>query len=176
MLNQQELDFSKLSTTKLQTIKTETKMRGQSIYLLVMLVLGGWVLSSPANAASTSRLTVEVDGLRDQSGTVCFSLFSNEQGFPNGSDRAVASRCVQAGQSSVAATFDQLAPGRYAVAVIHDANEDGRLNAGFLGIPQEGFGFSRNPRIGVGAPSFRDTAFSVAGENIQIQIDLKYLL
>lgn len=132
------------------------------------------MMTSTANAAPNSLLTVEIGGLRNQNGTLCLSLFSSEQGFPNQSDQAPASRCIQAGETS--ATFDQLAPGRYAVAVFHDANKDGKLNTGFLGIPKEGFGFSRNPRIATRAPSFRDTAFLVSGESTKIQINLKYLL
>jgi uncharacterized protein (DUF2141 family) len=62
------------------------------------------------------------------------------------------------------------------IAVIHDSNNDGKLNTGFLGIPKEGFGFSQNPRIGTRAPRFRDTAFLISGESTKIQIALKYLL
>lgn len=133
------------------------------------------MMSSSANAALNSRLTVEINGLKNQKGTLCFSLFSNGQGFPSQSERAFASRCVAAKEASISATFEQLAPGNYAVAVIHDANDDGKLNTGFFGIPTEGFGFSRNPKIGMGAPSFQDTAILVAGEST-IQIDLNYLL
>ncbi|WP_242044933.1 DUF2141 domain-containing protein [Anabaena azotica] len=132
-------------------------------------------MSSSANVALNSRLTVEIKGLKNQKGSLRLSLFSNEQGFPHRSDRAVAYRCVEAKEAPVSVTFDQLAPGRYAVAVIHDANNDGKLNTGILGIPKEGFGFSRNPRIGIGAPSFQDTAISVMGEST-IQIKLNYLL
>ncbi len=132
-------------------------------------------MSKSANVALNTSLTVEVNGLRNQQGSLRLSLFSSEQGFPNRSDRAVAFRCVEAKAESVSVTFDQLPPGRYAVAVIHDANNDGKLNTGFLGIPKEGFGFSRNPRIGIGAPSFHDTAISVTGEST-IQIKLNYLL
>jgi len=132
-------------------------------------------MSSSANAALNSSLTVEINGLKNQKGTLCFSLFSNGQGFPSQSERAIASRCMAAKEASISATFEQLAPGNYAVAVIHDANDDGKLNTGFLGIPKEGFGFSRNPKIGMGAPSFQDTAILVAGEST-IQIDLNYLL
>jgi uncharacterized protein (DUF2141 family) len=133
------------------------------------------MLPPSANAASDGRLTIEVDGLRNQKGSICFSLFSNEQGFPKRSDRAIATRCVKA-TASVSTTFDQLAPGTYAVAMIHDANDDGKLNTGFLGIPKEGFGFSRNPRIGTSAPSFQDAAILIGRGSTKIQINLKYLL
>ncbi len=73
------------------------RMPRQSACLLLMLMLGGWIMSSTASAASNSRLTVSVNGLRNQKGAVCFSLFSNAQGFPRQNDRAIASRCVSAG-------------------------------------------------------------------------------
>jgi uncharacterized protein (DUF2141 family) len=146
-----------------------------SISLLLLSTLGGLLMSSSTNAVSTSSLAVAVNGLRNQKGSICFALFAGEQGFPNRSDQAIAARCVPA-QTTVTTTFNQLAPGRYAVAIFHDANGDGKLNTGFLGIPKEGFGFSRNPKIGTSAPSFQDTAVAVAGVNTQIQINLKYLL
>ena len=152
----------------------EKRMRRQSVWLLIASVLGGQFMTLPANTASNSRFTVDISGLRNQNGRLCLSLFSSEQGFPSQSERAIASRCIQAKEAS--ATFNQLPPGRYAVAVIHDSNNDGKLNTGFLGIPKEGFGFSRNPRIGTRVPSFRDTAFLVSRESIKIQIALRYLL
>jgi uncharacterized protein (DUF2141 family) len=149
-------------------------MKKYSFYLLFVSVLGGLLITLAATAASSSRLTVEVSGLRNEEGMVCLSLFSNEEGFPSSSDRAVFSRCIEAGEAS-SVTFDQLASGRYSVAVIHDANQDDKLNTGFLGIPTEGFGFSRNPRIGTSAPSFSDTAILVSGESTIIKINLKYI-
>jgi uncharacterized protein (DUF2141 family) len=150
-------------------------MKIQLLSTLLLCMLGELLMSTMTIAASNSRLVVAVNGLKNQKGVVCFSLFASEQGFPNRSDQAIASSCIPAQEASISTTFDQLAPGRYAVAVIHDANADGKLNTGFLGIPKEGFGFSRNPRIGTGAPSFNSSAVLVSGQNTQIQIDLKYL-
>lgn len=133
-------------------------------------------MSSSTNTIANGCLTVEINGLRNQKGMVCLSLFSGEQGFPNESDRAIASRFVEAKEDSVLAIFDQLSPGEYAVAVIHDDNEDGKLNTGIFGIPKEGFGFSRNPKIGMRAPKFEETAVQVSGDDTKIQIDMKYLM
>lgn len=69
-----------------------------------------------------------------------------------------------------------LRAGSYAIAVIHDANNDGTLNRNLLGIPTEGFKFSRNPTILMGSPRFVDSAFLVAGSITNIQIQLQYLL
>ncbi|NJN30861.1 MAG: DUF2141 domain-containing protein [Synechococcales cyanobacterium RM1_1_8] len=70
--------------------------------------------------------------------------------------------------------FDNLEPGTYAVAAFHDANGDGLLNRGLMGIPREGFGFSNNPKILVGAPSFKKAAIALTQTQLAIQIQLKY--
>lgn len=149
-------------------------MRPLSVQALLLAIVGNLAIALHINAASSSTLSVTVDGLRDQRGQVCFSLFSTKQGFPSSSDRALESRCIKAGDTPLAVTFSNLSAGSYAVALIHDANTDGTLNRGFLGIPKEGFGFSRNPRIRTGPPSFEDAAVSVSGTTTNIQIQLKY--
>lgn len=145
-------------------------------HVLVLSVVGNLVIASHTNATSNQSLTVTVGKLRNQRGQVCLSLFSDGQGFPSSSDRAIEVRCVSAGDAPVAVTFNNLSAGSYAVAVIHDANKDGTLNSGFLGIPKEGIGFSRNPRIRTGPPKFRDAAILVVGQSTNIQIQLKYFL
>lgn len=44
-----------------------------------------------------------------------------------------------------------------------------------LFLPREGFGFSRNPAIGMGAPKFKSASFPVSGEGAQM-IKMKYML
>jgi uncharacterized protein (DUF2141 family) len=44
-----------------------------------------------------------------------------------------------------------------------------------MGIPREGFGFSRNPRIRMGAPSFDECRFTVGAEPARQAITMKYL-
>lgn len=133
------------------------------------------VFSTTGAVAANPKISVRIANLRNQTGRICLTLFDGAQGFPNQSDRAVASRCVNAEEATSGITFDNLAPGDYAIAVIHDENQDGKLNTGLFGIPTEGFGFSRNPKVRMGAPRFKDTAFPLSGPSTQIQIDLKYI-
>lgn len=66
------------------------------------------------------------------------------------------------------------APGRYALLVVHDENGNGKLDT-LLGVPREGFGFSRNPGIRVGPPPYGAVQFEIAGHSRQA-VKLKYLL
>ena len=70
-------------------------------------------------------------------------------------------------------SFSHVAPGSYAIAAFHDENNNGRLDT-FMGIPREGFGFSRNPPVRTRAPRFLECDFEVS-TNISTAIAIKYL-
>ena len=69
--------------------------------------------------------------------------------------------------------FEKVPPGTYAISVFHDANENGKLDSNFAGIPKEGFGFSNNAMGMFGPPSFGEAKFAFEGEK-KIEITLKY--
>ena len=68
-----------------------------------------------------------------------------------------------------------LVPGNYAVSVIHDENGNRELDTNLIGIPTEGIGFSHNPRVTFGPPSFANASFDAASEATQT-IRIKYFL
>ena len=70
--------------------------------------------------------------------------------------------------------FAQLHPGRYAVIVIHDENDNGRLDENIIGVPTEGYGFSNDARGFLSAPSFDAAAVTIDGEDRNVVISLQY--
>ncbi len=119
-----------------------------------LLLLGA---APPPEAVS---LTVSLTGLRSHAGLVRICVSHQERPFPGcrGNDDGLLS-IVPATQAE--AVVSGLQPGRYAVAVIHDENGNGKLDTNALGMPVEGFGFSNNPRIGFGPPSYASAALSI---------------
>lgn len=71
--------------------------------------------------------------------------------------------------------FEGLPYGHYAIAVIHDANNNAKLDT-LLGIPREGFGFSRNPAINFGPPRFKAAEFVLESEGQTQSITMRYFL
>lgn len=140
----------------------------------LLLVVMGLTYSSTARASLNGNLSVEIAGLKNNQGQVCASIFASSQGFPNNRDRVIQRQCTKITETPVKVSFNNLKAGNYAVAVIHDRNNDLTLNRNILGMPTEGFGFSRNPEIRTSAPKFGDAAFLIAGPNTNIQIQLKY--
>ncbi len=150
-------------------------VRGLRVSVLLLAVLGNLAWSFSAKAGYNGKLTVEIDGLKNKEGEVCASIYNSSQGFPNQRDRVLQKQCVAITDTPLLMTFENLKAGNYAVAVIHDRNSDRTLNRNSLGIPTEGFGFSRNPEIKTSAPKFSEAVFLVAGPNTNIQVQLKYL-
>ncbi len=66
-------------------------------------------------------------------------------------------------------------PGTYAVSLVHDENANGKLDTKAM-IPGEGFGFSRNPMILFGPPSFGGAKFTLDANGGAQAIKMKYML
>jgi uncharacterized protein (DUF2141 family) len=151
-------------------------MKWLQVSVMAACAIGSMVFVPSAKGIANGNLTVAVNGLKNQKGQVCLTVFSSSRGFPFSSDRAVAVQCVKPTGNRSTATFRNLKAGNYAVAVIHDINNDKVVNTNGIGIPTEGFGFSRNPRILTGAPKFGDASVLVAGADTEIEVKLQYLL
>ncbi|TPG14181.1 DUF2141 domain-containing protein [Sphingomonas koreensis] len=125
-------------------------------------------------AAPTADLTVAIGGLRSAKGVVRLCLTGDPANFPGCVDDARAeTRTVPADVHDI--SFTGLPHGDYAVAVIHDENDNAKLDR-FAGIPREGFGFSRNPPIGFGAPRFAAARFTIDSDAAAQQVQMHYLL
>lgn len=130
-------------------------------------------LSSLALIGSTApgEVELELSGLRSTKGVVQICLTRDADRFPDCAPGSL--RAVPAAQTRV--RFDSLPSGAYAVALFHDENRNNKLDT-MLGIPREGFGFSRNPAIGFGPPKFSAARFTVTSGGSAERVKLKYLL
>ncbi|CAN5388556.1 DUF2141 domain-containing protein [soil metagenome] len=125
-------------------------------------------------AAPTAELTIDIAKLRSTKGMVRICLTAMPDNFPSCIDDSQAvSRSVPAGVHEL--RIDGLPHGNYAIAVIHDENGNKKLDT-FMGIPREGFGFSRNPPIGFGAPRFAAARFALESDTETQQVQMRYLL
>jgi uncharacterized protein (DUF2141 family) len=70
-------------------------------------------------------------------------------------------------------TIRDLPKGEYAVAIYHDKNSDKICNTNFLGVPKEGFGFSKNFKPKLSSPDFKDCKIDL-NSNLSITIKLIY--
>ena len=114
-----------------------------------------------------------MEQLRSAKGALRLCLTKNAAFFPDcKADPQAVRKSVAAGR---AVALGGLAPGRYALSVVHDENGNGKLDKlGF--VPREGFGFSNNPAIRFGPPRFDAVTFAVAAGHNHQTVRMRYLL
>ena len=130
--------------------------------------------SATAQSPVTTMISVEIVGLRDARGVVHLCLTREPKGFPSCKGPGTIHATIRASTLPLHYDFSAVPIGTYAVAVIHDANNDGKLNTTF-GIPTEGFAFSRNPAMKMRAPRFNEASFENNGRPLE-PLKMKYLL
>jgi uncharacterized protein (DUF2141 family) len=142
-----------------------------SAMVLTVAMHGRIAAAGPVKAPNLLR--VHVIGLRNDHGNVRCSLFTSTEGFPGDGERAIT---VIAPIVDRIATceFARIPPGAYAVVLFHDENADGKFNRNWIGLPQEGYGFSNDARAYLHPPSFTDASFSFAGGTLDTRVDIHY--
>lgn len=143
------------------------------IWLAVFMFMN---LAAVAFAQSPStRIHVKILNIRNSAGTIDCALFESPVGFPTEFLHSARNVMVIKIQNSEArCDFEDIPPGRYAIAVIHDENMNGKLDTNWLGIPTEGYGFSNNASVLLGTPSFDAASFFYDGRNLDLTIRLHY--
>jgi uncharacterized protein (DUF2141 family) len=137
-------------------------------------VLAAVLAVAPASDAATNSFSVPIAGLRNDKGQVGCLLFASADGFPANADKAVGRQFVTIASKSATCVFDNVAPGSYAIAAIHDENGNGKLDKNFLGIPTEGYGASRDARGTMGPPKWDDAVFAYGGGATQVPVVIHY--
>lgn len=132
-------------------------------------------LENVANGDATPPLTVRVVGLRNHAGHVAIAVYNDADAYPEDRSKVIASQKVEidAGSQEIVTTFDDLPPGRYAIAILHDENKSGGMDTNALGMPKEGYGASRNPGPRLGPPLWKDASFELSGPT-ELTIEVLY--
>jgi uncharacterized protein (DUF2141 family) len=120
-------------------------------------------------------IVVKITGLRNNNGQVLCAIFSSAADFPKNRDKATAVTKSQISDRQAVCKFATVAPGTYAVSVIHDENSNGKLDTNFMGIPREGVGASNNTKPRFGPPKFAAAAFTFSGGKLELSITVIYL-
>jgi uncharacterized protein (DUF2141 family) len=127
-----------------------------------------------ALAANTGSVSITVSGLRNTKGYLRACITANARTFPNCDRDPNAQKVSVDARNGTVLNFTGLPAGRYAIAVIHDENGDGKMNKTLM-LPKEGFGFSRDAPVRMGPPSFGSAAFDLGSGHINSAIRIRYL-
>jgi uncharacterized protein (DUF2141 family) len=137
----------------------------RNLFFIVALVGLSFTVSAQ------SKLEVTVKGIKGKQGNIRVGLFNDEEKFLKS---AWKGQVVKATTESITVVFENVPNGVYALSVIHDENQNEKLDSNLIGIPTEGFGFSNNVMGSFGPPGFEKASFVVNNEVKNLAIDLKY--
>jgi uncharacterized protein (DUF2141 family) len=131
-----------------------------------------FIFFTGSRLSAQDYINVTVSNLHSNKGHVLISLFSECDGFPDEPLKAARKAQAYIINNTASYVFSGLPSGNYSVAILHDENDDSKMNTNFFGIPKEGYGFSNNVMGSFGPPScsraeFRHIANSVTAINIR---------
>lgn len=128
--------------------------------------------SFQTNQQRAFSLTVETNNLKNDRGTVVFALYNKEDAIPDEHYKKYYKKLIgEIENHGASVTFEDLPAGKYAVNVLHDEDNNGKIKKGFI-LPKEGIGFSNFQSIGLGnKPSFKKASFELnADTSILVKI------
>ncbi len=116
------------------------------------------VSSSVAQSTNATKhtLSVHLKGFNDNKGNIVLSVYDSPEHFSKHPLQVLRVSTATAQHQPIMLS---LPAGTYAISVYQDANLNGKIDRKLIGIPTELGGFSNNPRIIMGPPSFKRCAF-----------------
>ena len=140
--------------------------------MITRTLLAAAILAASATAAAAGDVTVTLTGVQDRGGVIVAS-FDTRENFMTGRDHRARVENDAAG--NVVLTFRDVAPGDYALAVMHDANRDGQFTMSPMGMPEEGWAFSNGDQPMMGPPSFEAHKITVPAEGLSLTERMQYM-
>jgi len=152
------------------------------LYLLPVLLIFFQTASSRAgtardrvcNADDPVRLQIAAAGLRSAKGNVTILLYgdSKEDFLKKGGRLARIRVPAQAGEMRVCIPVP--VPGSYALSLYHDEDGNHRLTKNWLGLPTEGYGFSRDAAVSYRLPHLEEAVFTALPGDTSVRITVRY--
>lgn len=142
-------------------------------FICSLLVLARLFFIHHSPVQKAGDLKVEITGLRSSGGFVLLSLFNQEDGFPSDANKAYRKDKKSITGNKVSFEYKNLPAGTYAIALLHDENGNLKMDTKFLGLPKEGYGFSRDPKLRFGPPAFKNASFEHTSDQT-IAVSMKY--
>ncbi len=146
-----------------------------------MLLAGAAMAPATSRAQATcqgdpsdTKLHVIVQGVKSDDGLMTATLYGDDPGkFLKGAGELKVWR--EPAKAPVTEMCVWLpGPGTYGVAIYHDAKQAMHFTRGPLGMPNQGYGFSRNPHLFLGPPALRAVSFPAAAGDTTVLINLRY--
>lgn len=140
-------------------------------------ILGmGAALCAVAAPAAANEVRVTITDLRSAKGVLRACMTTRADIFPKCIKDPASHRAVVPAGKQVTITFTGVKPGKYAIALLHDENDNGKADRVLGMMPKEGYGFSRDAKVQMAPPKFEDAVFEHGKAPQSLTITMRYFL
>lgn len=146
-------------------------MRRILLALLILTITGSIELRSQVKPVATLEITFK--GLRNNKGIVAVGLHNSPLGWHKKPEMEPNWSKEKMKDGVLTVRLENLEYGTYAFTFMDDENANLKMEK-MMGLPREGFGFSRNPKVGMSVPKFEECSFEVDQPLIQLTVDVIY--
>tara|TARA_B100001750_G_scaffold223518_1_gene213825 strand:- start:391 stop:861 length:471 start_codon:yes stop_codon:yes gene_type:complete len=109
----------------------------------------------------------------EEGGYVRCALYRDENTWLN-TARRYRRAAAAARRGQVACVFRDVPPGTYAMAALHDADNDHEMDKSLIGLPQEGYAISRDEHNALSRPDFDDASVQHDGGRLVTRSRMRY--
>ena len=134
--------------------------------LLCLILSFSSLLGTPTNRETGVTVTVTLENVLNDQGAILAALHT-EKTYMKG--EGLDSFQTQARKGVITFTFENVAPGTYAISVLHDLNGNQRMDYELNGMPKEPYGMSGND-MSMGPPVFDSVKFDVGDSDLHLRI------
>ncbi len=140
----------------------------KKIVLLVLIQIVCGIFLFAEETAEEKKLTVQITNVTSEEGQIILAIYNSSENY----DKRIAFQEVKLKPEIDTVVFETNVPdGEYLVMLVHDINNNGKLDTSFIGMPKEPVGLSNYD--GKGIPGkFKKHKFTV-NENTEIIVPLK---
>ncbi|TAD73174.1 MAG: DUF2141 domain-containing protein [Sphingomonadales bacterium] len=129
-----------------------------------------------AAPAQAGEVVIAVTDLRSAKGVIRACMTTRADVFPKCIKDPAAHRTVVSAGGKVEIRFTGVKPGQYAIALLHDENDNGKADRAMGMMPKEGYGFSRDAPVKMAPPKFKDAVFQIGEGSQRVTIKMRYFL
>lgn len=140
---------------------------------LALAAAGTALAAAPAQAGD---VVITVTDIRSTKGVVRACMTTRADIFPKCIKDPGAYRVVVPAAQKLEIRFTGVKPGNYAIALLHDENDNGKADRAMGMMPKEGYGFSRDAPVNMAPPKFKEAVTAIGDSMNRLTIKMRYFL
>lgn len=137
------------------------------VLFTIILISGGFRYRTEKN----TFLKISLENIRNRNGNILISIFTSEDGFPDNERKSFKSWVLKPEKML---DLGLIPTGKYALALLHDEDENYTMTYNMFRLPKEGFAFSNNKASLLKRPDFKTAVFHHGEKGTQLDLKLIY--